>query len=88
MGNSLQDVDLFTLWAEETLIEDNLILDILFLIYYESFCVCNGAQWQNLCLLYKVCCHPFVNVGFCFLFLSNSLLKVTVFVPGNHFWIF
>lgn len=47
------DIDLFTLWAEETLIEDNLILDILFLAYYESFCVCNGAQWKKLCLLYK-----------------------------------
>lgn len=79
MGNSLQDIDLFTLWAEETLIEDNLILDILFLIYYESFCVCNGAEWKKLCLLYKVCCHPNANLGFHFLFLAYSLLKDTVF---------
>ena len=79
MDNSLQDIDLFTLWAEETLIEDNLILDILFLAYYESFCVCNGAQWKKLCLLYKVFCHPYVDVGFYFLFLSNSFLKDTVF---------
>ncbi|XP_058002713.1 uncharacterized protein LOC110643732 isoform X2 [Hevea brasiliensis] len=47
------DVDLFTLWAEETLIEDNLVLDILFLIYYESLCTCNGDTWKNLCSLYK-----------------------------------
>ncbi|XP_015893450.3 uncharacterized protein LOC107427578 [Ziziphus jujuba] len=47
------DVDLFTLWAEETLIEDNLILDILFLAYYESFCTCNGERWKKLCFLYK-----------------------------------
>ncbi|GAV84710.1 DUF3414 domain-containing protein [Cephalotus follicularis] len=47
------DVDFFTLWAEETLIEDNLILEILFLIYYESFCNCNGETWKKLCLLYK-----------------------------------
>ncbi|CAK9138327.1 unnamed protein product [Ilex paraguariensis] len=47
------DVDLFTLWAEETLIEDNLILDIFFLAYYESFCTCNGKQWKNLCLVYE-----------------------------------
>ncbi|GMY05517.1 nucleoporin like [Fagus crenata] len=47
------DVDLFTLWAEETLIEDNLVLDILFLTYYESFCTCNGERWKKLCSLYK-----------------------------------
>ncbi|KAI7739487.1 hypothetical protein M8C21_012232, partial [Ambrosia artemisiifolia] len=47
------DVDVFTLWAEEMLIEDNLVLDILFLAYYESFCTCDGKQWKNLCLLYE-----------------------------------
>ncbi|XP_042495006.1 uncharacterized protein LOC122074223 [Macadamia integrifolia] len=47
------EVDLATLWAEETLIEDNLVLDILFLAYYESFCTCNGEQWRSLCSLYK-----------------------------------
>ncbi|XP_062019836.1 uncharacterized protein LOC133736387 isoform X1 [Rosa rugosa] len=47
------DVDLFSLWAEETLIEDNLVLDILFLAYYESLCTCNGETWKALCLLYK-----------------------------------
>ncbi|CAH1423389.1 unnamed protein product [Lactuca virosa] len=47
------DVDVFSLWAEEMLIEDNLVLDILFLAYYESFCTCDGKQWKNLCLLYQ-----------------------------------
>ncbi|KAL0536080.1 hypothetical protein IC582_025012 [Cucumis melo] len=47
------DVDLFTFWAEETLTEDNLILDILFIAYYESFVRCNADQWKALCLLYK-----------------------------------
>lgn len=47
------DVDLFTFWAEETLIEDNLVLDILFLVYYESFCSCNGENWKLLFSLYK-----------------------------------
>ncbi|XP_010555238.1 PREDICTED: uncharacterized protein LOC104824773 isoform X2 [Tarenaya hassleriana] len=47
------DVDLFTLWAEETIIEDNLVLDILFIVYYESFCTCNGESWRKLCSLYK-----------------------------------
>ncbi|KAK2983795.1 hypothetical protein RJ640_017198, partial [Escallonia rubra] len=42
------DVDLFTLWAEETLIEENVVLDILFLAYYESFCTCDGKEWRKL----------------------------------------
>lgn len=50
----LQDFDLYTLWAEETLIEDNLILDILFLVYYESFCDCDAECWKKLCALYEV----------------------------------
>ncbi|GJX61656.1 hypothetical protein Tco_0294556 [Tanacetum coccineum] len=48
------DADLFTLWAEEMLIEDNLVLDILFIAYYESFCTCDGKQWKKLCLLYEM----------------------------------
>ncbi|KAF8406575.1 hypothetical protein HHK36_008663 [Tetracentron sinense] len=47
------EVDLATLWAEETLIEVNLVLDILFLAYYESFSTCHGEQWKKMCLLYK-----------------------------------
>ncbi|KAK6136640.1 hypothetical protein DH2020_029623 [Rehmannia glutinosa] len=47
------DFDLYTLWAEETLIEDNLILDILFLVYYESFCTCDAKSWRTLCGLYE-----------------------------------
>ncbi|KAL0383983.1 UNVERIFIED_CONTAM: hypothetical protein Sradi_2792600 [Sesamum radiatum] len=47
------DIDLYTLWAEETLIEDNLILDILFLIYYESYCTCDAKCWKRLCTLYQ-----------------------------------
>ncbi|XP_050107712.1 uncharacterized protein LOC126586808 isoform X4 [Malus sylvestris] len=52
--SSYLDIDLFTLWAEETLIEDNLVLDILFPAYYESFCTCNGERWKTLCVLYKL----------------------------------
>ncbi|XP_047941076.1 uncharacterized protein LOC125188339 isoform X2 [Salvia hispanica] len=47
------DFDLYTLWAEETLIEDNLILDILFLVYCESFCACDAECWKRLCALYE-----------------------------------
>ncbi|XP_071717637.1 uncharacterized protein [Rutidosis leptorrhynchoides] len=47
------DVEVFTLWAEEMLIEDNLVLDILFLAYYESVCACDGKQWKKLCLLFE-----------------------------------
>ncbi|XP_048491889.1 uncharacterized protein LOC104903976 isoform X2 [Beta vulgaris subsp. vulgaris] len=47
------DVDLLILWAEEMLIEDNLVLDILFLVYYESISNCSATKWKDLCLLYK-----------------------------------
>ncbi|KAH9623965.1 hypothetical protein KSS87_021079 [Heliosperma pusillum] len=47
------DTDYFILWAEAMLIEGNLVLDILFLAYYESFCSCSAAHWKELCLLYK-----------------------------------
>ncbi|XP_057518162.1 uncharacterized protein LOC130799071 isoform X1 [Amaranthus tricolor] len=47
------DVDLLVLWAEEMLIEVNLVLDILFLLYYESFSTCSATKWKALCLLYK-----------------------------------
>ncbi|XP_065865698.1 uncharacterized protein [Euphorbia lathyris] len=57
------DADLFTLWAEETLIEDNLILNILFLTYYESLCTCNGETWKKLCSLYKGILYGSYNFG-------------------------
>ncbi|KAH0451385.1 hypothetical protein IEQ34_018684 [Dendrobium chrysotoxum] len=49
----LQDVELVGLWVDETIIEDNLILDFLFLAYYDNFCVCNAVQWMSLCSLFK-----------------------------------
>ncbi|EEF34096.1 conserved hypothetical protein [Ricinus communis] len=67
------DVDLFTLWAEGTLIEDNLVLDILFLIYYESFCLCNGETWTKLCSLYKGILSGSYNFGK--LAISSEALK-------------
>ncbi|KAK9164468.1 hypothetical protein Syun_005370 [Stephania yunnanensis] len=47
------EVDLATLWAEEILMEVNLVLDTLFLVYYESLCACTCEHWKRLCLLYK-----------------------------------
>ncbi|XP_020681493.1 uncharacterized protein LOC110098887 [Dendrobium catenatum] len=49
----LQDVELVGLWVDETIIEDNLVLDFLFLAYYDNFCVCNAVQWMSLCSLFK-----------------------------------
>ncbi|KAM7257446.1 hypothetical protein ACFE04_013187 [Oxalis oulophora] len=57
------DVDSCTLWAEETLNEDNLILEILFLLYYESFCICNKEKWEKFCLLYKGILSGHYNFG-------------------------
>eukprot|EP00268_Persea_americana_P036026 TRINITY_DN35516_c0_g1_i1.p1 TRINITY_DN35516_c0_g1~~TRINITY_DN35516_c0_g1_i1.p1 ORF type:complete len:2020 (+),score=353.46 TRINITY_DN35516_c0_g1_i1:707-6061(+) len=57
------EVDLVTLWAEETLIEVNLILDILFLAYYENFCTCKSEQWKRLCLLFKGILSESLSIG-------------------------
>ncbi|XP_062200605.1 uncharacterized protein LOC133903312 isoform X2 [Phragmites australis] len=38
---------------EETLIETNLILDILFLAFYDNFSRCNGGLWITLCSIFK-----------------------------------
>ncbi|TVU31165.1 hypothetical protein EJB05_22840, partial [Eragrostis curvula] len=38
---------------EETLIEINLILDILFLAFYDNFSRCNGGLWISLCSIFK-----------------------------------
>ncbi|MQL93819.1 hypothetical protein Taro_026463, partial [Colocasia esculenta] len=57
------EIDLMALWVEEMVIESNLVLDILFLAYYENFCICNGQQWQNLCELLKGIVSGSFNIG-------------------------
>ncbi|KAL9812337.1 hypothetical protein AtNW77_Chr5g0119401 [Arabidopsis thaliana] len=39
----IRDVNLFTFWTEETLIEDKSL----------SFCTCNGERWRRLFSFYK-----------------------------------
>ncbi|XVF00933.1 hypothetical protein REPUB_Repub04eG0044900 [Reevesia pubescens] len=81
------DVDLFTLWAEETLLEDNLVLDIIFLVYYESLCTCSAEKWKNLCLLYKGILSGSYNFGklaispealYCFYHAKVQLLLILI----------
>ncbi|KAE8804130.1 hypothetical protein D1007_19881 [Hordeum vulgare] len=45
--------DLTVSWLEESLIEINLILDILFLAICDNFSRCNGGLWISLCLLFR-----------------------------------
>ncbi|EEC66579.1 hypothetical protein OsI_32774 [Oryza sativa Indica Group] len=40
-------------WLEETLIEINLIFDILFLFFYDNLSRCNGGLWIMLCSIFK-----------------------------------
>lgn len=47
------EVDHIILWVEESIIEDNLVLDIIFLAYYDNFSSCSCEQWKNLCSLFK-----------------------------------
>ncbi|XP_048540938.1 uncharacterized protein LOC125520147 [Triticum urartu] len=45
--------DLTVSWLEESLIEINLILDILFLAICDNFSRCNGGLWITLCSLFR-----------------------------------
>lgn len=45
--------DLTVSWLEESLIEINLILEILFLALYDNFSRCNGGLWIALCSIFK-----------------------------------
>ncbi|XP_073009852.1 uncharacterized protein [Typha latifolia] len=57
------EAEFTVLWVEETLIEETLILDILFLIFYDNFSTCSVGQWKTLCSLFKgMLCGPF-DVG-------------------------
>ncbi|KAJ3682573.1 hypothetical protein LUZ60_015146 [Juncus effusus] len=47
------DMEFTILWVEETLIETNIILDILFLSFYDNLSSCNLDQWKSLCSLFK-----------------------------------
>lgn len=47
------EVDFTVLWVEESVIENNLILDSLFLVYYDNFCTCSCEQWERLCSIFK-----------------------------------
>lgn len=69
---------MFTLWAEETLLEDNLVFDIIFLIYYESLCACSAEKWKKLCSLYKVYDYPqLFDINFYILYLVLYLIDPT-----------
>ncbi|CAN6324272.1 unnamed protein product [Urochloa humidicola] len=48
---------------EETLIEVNLILDILFLAFYDNFSRCNGGLWISLCSIFKDILCGYYDVG-------------------------
>lgn len=47
------DLQYADLWAEETLIEESLIMDILFLLYYEPVRVCTADKWKRLLGVFK-----------------------------------
>ncbi|XP_074569458.1 uncharacterized protein LOC141826101 [Curcuma longa] len=57
------EIDYKILWVDESLIEGNLLMDILFLAYYDNFSSCNIEQWKTICSLFKdVLCGP-LNIG-------------------------
>ncbi|KAJ8512137.1 hypothetical protein OPV22_002571 [Ensete ventricosum] len=57
------EVDLKILWVDEILIEENLLMDILFLAYYDNFCSCKIEQWITMCSLFKDVLCGSLNIG-------------------------
>ncbi|XP_059074406.1 uncharacterized protein LOC131045463 isoform X2 [Cryptomeria japonica] len=57
------DLQYVDMWAEETLIEENLILDILFLLYYEPFCICTVDRFKKLLSMFKEIITGCSNIG-------------------------
>ncbi|WOL09689.1 hypothetical protein Cni_G18442 [Canna indica] len=57
------EVDHQILWIDESLIEGNLLMDILFLAHYDSFCICNFEQWRTMCSIFKGVLCGSLNIG-------------------------
>eukprot|EP00249_Psilotum_nudum_P036507 c7711_g1_i1 orf=103-2532(+) len=47
------DPGLISLWAEETAVEQSLVLDILFLLYYEPICPCSFHKWKEIFVMFE-----------------------------------
>lgn len=47
------DLTFMKLWAEEIVMEENLIMDIMFLLYYEPLSSCSFTRWKELFLMFQ-----------------------------------
>lgn len=59
----VQDRDYTDFWAEETTLEQTLLLDILFLLYYEPLYSCKAVRLKELLKMFQV---SLSNVGWSF----------------------
>lgn len=50
----MQDREYTVFWAEETVLEQSLFLDILFLLYYEPLLSCKATRLMELLQLFQV----------------------------------
>lgn len=50
----MQDREYTVFWAEETVLEQSLFLDILFLLYYEPLLSCKATRLTELLQLFQV----------------------------------
>ena len=49
----LQGLSSMNLWAEEMSTELNLVMDILFLLYYKPLCSCSFNHWKELFMTFQ-----------------------------------
>ncbi|KAH7373926.1 hypothetical protein KP509_17G079700 [Ceratopteris richardii] len=47
------DMMYINLWAEEIVMEEHLVLDIMFLLYFDPSCFCSFSRWKELYALFK-----------------------------------
>ena len=50
----LQGLQSMNLWAEEMSTEVNLVMDIVFLLYYKPLCTCSFNHWKELFTTFQV----------------------------------
>ncbi|KAJ7540471.1 hypothetical protein O6H91_10G016600 [Diphasiastrum complanatum] len=49
----LQALEYADMWVEETILEQSLLMDVLFLLYYKPLCICNSSRWEELLLMFQ-----------------------------------
>lgn len=70
------------LWAEQAVVEEHLVMDIVFLLYFDPLCSCSFMRWKELFVMFKVSTKTFAALTAKSFFLSYMLSRASVFHPS------